>query len=749
MADGSGRQTRVTSSHWGAFEVDTEGDRIVATRPFAADPDPHDVPSIVPAAVHHRSRVARPSIRKGWLEDRTREGRGSDDFVELPWDEALDIAAQEIDRIRKTHGNEAIFGGSYGWSSAGRFHHAQSQAHRFLNAAGGYVASFGSYSTGCAQAIMPHVFGVNFLQFLYEHQDGWPTIHDNAETLVMFGGINPKNSQVSMGGVTEHETAGWFEKFRAKGMRLVNIGPQRTDAPEGCEWLPIRPGSDTALMLALAFVLEEEGLTDHAFLDRYTSGFARFRPYLMGESDGTPKTPEWAAPLCEADPETIRELARHMARTRTMITLAWSLQRGEHGEQPYWMSVVLASMLGQIGLPGAGVGYGYGAIGGVGKPLIGLNGMTLPQGENPGGRFIPVARIADMLLNPGAAYDFNGRREAYPDIRLIYWAGGNPFHHHQDLNRLHEAWQRPETIIVNEPWWTATAKRADIVFPATTPYERQDIGRSPLDDYLFYMPALIPPVGEARDDYDIFAGLSERMGISETFTEGRTSDEWIPLLYAQYRENAAGKGIEVPSFEDLQERNWMRLPIRAEAPNRTLLAPFREDPEGAPLPTPSGKLEIFSEVIDGFGYADCPGHPVWLPPQEWLGTAGEHPLHLVSPQPGDKLHSQLECALADIEGARPVALAIHPEDAAARGIADREVVKVFNSRGACRARAALTGDIRRGVVAMPTGAWFGDPGGNIDPDGNPNVLTLDVGTSRLGQGCSAHSALVEVGKLEA
>lgn len=749
MADGSSKQTKVTSSHWGAFEVDVEGDRIVATRPFSKDPHPSLIPDILPAAVHHRTRVARPSIRRGWLEARKRDGRGSDEFVELPWDEALDIAAAEIDRVRREHGNEAIFGGSYGWSSAGRFHHAQSQVHRFLNCIGGYVASFGSYSTGCAQSIMPHVFGVNFLKLLYEHQDGWQTIHDHTETLVMFGGINPKNSQVSMGGVTEHETAGWFDRFAVKGMRCINIGPQCTDAPEGCEWIPVRPASDTAMMLALAHVLESEGLTDRDFLARCTVGFERFRRYLMGETDGQPKSPEWAAPLCGVDPVTTRGLARRMASTRTLVTVTWSLQRGEHGEQPYWMSAVLAAMLGQIGLPGGGVGYGYGAIGGVGKSLIGLRGMTFSQLTNPVKRVIPVARIGDMLRNPGRSYDFNGRREPYPDIRVIYWAGGNPYHHHQDLNALHEAWQKPETIIVNEPWWTATAKRADIVFPATTPYEREDIGRSDLDDYLFHMPQLIPPVGEARDDYAIFAGLAERLGAGAVFTEGRGAADWLSLLYEEFRSLAAAKSIELPDLEELKARNWVRLPIRAEGPNRTFFAPFREDPEAAPLGTPSGKIEIFSETIDGFGYDDCRGHPVWLPPSEWLGAAtAAAPLHLVSPQPGDKLHSQLESALAEREGARPETLVIHPGDATARGIRTGDLVRVFNARGACRARALVSEGIRPGVVALPTGAWFGDPGGNIDPNGNPNVLTKDVGTSRLGQGCSAHTALVDVAKLE-
>ena len=749
MADGDKVRTQVTSSHWGAFEVDVAGGRIVATRPFAADPHPRAIPAILPAAVHHRSRIARPSIRRGWLESRSRTGRGSEDFVALPWDEALDIAAAEIDRVRKAHGNGAIFGGSYGWGSAGRFHHAQSQLHRFLNCIGGYVASFGSYSTGCAQAIMPHVFGEPFLKLLYEHQDGWPTICEHTETLVMFGGINAKNAQVSMGGITEHETADWFARFARKGMRRINIGPQRTDAPEGCDWLPVRPATDTALMLALAHVLETEGLTDRDFLARCTVGYGRFRPYLTGESDGQPKSPEWAAPLCGVAPDTVRALARRMASTRTLITVAWSLQRAERGEQPYWMSAVLAAMLGQIGLPGGGVGYGYGAIGGVGKSLLGLTGMTLPQGENPVRDVIPVARIADMLRNPGQPYDFNGRQKHYPDIRLIHWAGGNPFHHHQDLNALHEAWARPETIIVHEPWWTATAKRADIVFPATTPYEREDIGRTNLDDYLFHMPQLIPPVGEARNDYDILAGLAARLGAGTAFNAGRDAAGWIAHLYADYRVRAAAQGIDVPDLEGLRAQNWLRLPIRAEGPNRTLFAPFRADPEAAPLRTPSGRIEIFSETIAGFGYDDCPGHPVWLPPAEWLGAATDAaPLHLVSPQPGDKLHSQLESALADVPGARPERLAIHPDDARFRGICDGDLLRVYNARGACRARARVTADIRPGVVALPTGAWFGDPGENLDPHGNPNVLTRDIGTSRLGQGCSAHTALVEVRRLE-
>lgn len=742
------RITRVTSSHWGAFKITTEDDKVVAVAPFDADPNPSAISQILPAAIHHRSRIKRPSIRRGWLESRQRDGRGTDEFVEVPWDEALDMAAEELNRVRQEHSNEAIYGGSYGWGSAGRFHHAQSQIHRFLNSIGGYVSSFGSYSTGCAQSIMPHVFGELFLRFTYDAQDSWETIAARTQTLVMFGGINPKNSQVSMGGITEHETAGWFERFAASGMRRINIGPQRSDAPAGCEWLPVRPATDTALMLALAYVVETEGYTDHAFLDEFTIGFERFKPYLLGSEDGQPKSPEWAGSICGISPEAIRDLARRMATTRTLITVAWSLQRGEHGEQPYWMAATLAAMLGQIGLPGCGIGFGYGAIGGIGKPLKRLSGLTLLQGANPVKKVIPVARVADMLLNPGVDYDFNGQREPYPDIRLVYWCGGNPFHHHQDLHRLHRAWQQPETIIVNEMWWTATAKRADIVFPATTPYEREDIGMSGLDDYLFNMPQLIPPQHESRDDYDIFSGLAQRLGVGDAFTEGRNADDWLRHLYANFHELSLKEGLELPDFDELREKNWVQLPIRDVAHEKSFLREFRENPEQSPLPTPSGRIELFSETIDSFGYDDCPGHAVWLPPQEWLGNATpETPLHLVSPQPGDKLHSQLECALADVPGARPETLVMHPLNAQQRGIHDGDIVRVHNARGSCRARVRISDEIVQDVVALPTGAWFGDQTEGDDPDGNPNVLTQDVGTSRLGQGCSAHTVLVEVSVL--
>ena len=199
---------------------------------------------------------------------------------------------------------------------------------------------------------------MNFLKLMYAAQNMWPMIAANTQTLVMFGGINPKNSQVSMGGVTRHETSNWFKTFEGSGMRLLNISPQASDAPQPSEWLPIIPGTDTALMLGLAHTLALEELLDREFLDRCTTGYERFEGYLLGKADGQAKTAAWAAGICGVPATTIQDLARQMAASRTLITVAWSLQRAQHGEQPYWMAATLAAMLGQIGLPGGGVGYG-------------------------------------------------------------------------------------------------------------------------------------------------------------------------------------------------------------------------------------------------------------------------------------------------------------------------------------------------------------------------------------------------------
>ena len=439
----------------------------------------------------------------------------------MPWDEALDMAAQEIARVIAERGNTSIFAGSYGWASAGRFHHAQSQLHRFINLVGGSTRAMNSYSTAAAQVILPHVVAPWHQMEL--EQTSWQDIAGDTQLMVAFGGLPLRNTQVAYGGITEHQSGPGLAAAIDAGVAFVNVSPVKQDMPghSSAKWISARPGTDVALMLGLAYVLETEDLLARDFLASHCSGYDQFREYLLGGADGVAKTPQWAANICAVSDSEITALARQMVQQRTFLTAAWSLQRAHHGEQPYWMLVTLAAMLGQIGLPGGGFGFGYGAEGFVGSSWRRFNWATFSKGMNPTRFAIPVARITDMLLNPGESVSYDGGEIVYPEIDLIYWAGGNPFHHHQDLNRLVRGWRKPSTVIVNEPWWTPTAQWADIVFPATTALEREDICASSHDPYAHVMQRALPPQHEARSDHEIFAGLAARLQVEDAFREGR------------------------------------------------------------------------------------------------------------------------------------------------------------------------------------------------------------------------------------
>jgi biotin/methionine sulfoxide reductase len=430
-----------------------------------------------------------------------------------------------------------------------------------------------------------------------------------------------------------------------------------------------------------------------------------------------------------------------------MVSASWSLQRADHGEQPYWAVILLAAALGQIGLPGGGFGFGYGSAVGIAEPPLAFGPPSMEVLANPLGQAIPGARIADCLLHPGESYDYNGKKGTYPGIRLVYWAGGNPFHHHQDINKLRQAWQRPETIVVHEPWWTATARHADIVLPATTTLERNDIGAAHRDSHVFAMQQAIAPVGEARSDYVIFSELSRRLGCEEAYTQGRDEMDWLRHLYGRWRDKLRTNQAVIPDFDGFWSEGFLELPRRAE--EYVMLGEFRADPEQHRLATPSGKIELYSERIAGFGYDDCPPHPTWLEPAEWLGapSASVYPLHLISSQPRYRLHSQMDCGPVSAQGkvAGREAVAINPADAASRGVTDGDVVRLYNGRGACLAGAVLTDSVSPGVVRLSCGAWY-DPSGpkGMCLHGNANVLTFDRGTSKLGQGPSSATVLVEI-----
>ena len=742
----------LTGSHWGTYRAKIKNGKIEKLLGWEHDTDPSPIGSGILDIHNNSTRIDTPMVRKSWLESgpgSKNNLRGVDPYISISWDEAEKLIADELNRVRNNFGNSSIFGGSYGWASAGRFHHAQSQLHRFLNCIGGYTRSKFTYSFAAAEAMVPHILG-SYRAYL-DTCTSWDSIKENTELFVCFGGVPLKNGQISQGGTGSHNQKKNIIETAEAGIKFINFSPLKSDLLDEVngEWYALRPNTDTAVMLGIAHTLHVEGLSDKDFLQSHTEGFDQFLEYLLGKKDGVEKDAYWASEISEISSDKIKRLARTMVSRRTMISVSWSLTRQDHGEQPFWAAIMLASMIGQIGLPGGGFGFGYSATNHIGGQFTIIPGAAFPQTENKIDDFIPVARISDLLLKPGEKFDFDGSTYTYPNIKIVYWAGGNPFHHHQDLNRLNLAWQKPDTIICNEWCWNSLAKRSDIVLPCTTPLERKDIMMTPRDPYVVSMSKLIEPHGKAKNDFEIFKGISRVMGLEQDFTEGKNQDEWQEWIYEQTLKQCSDSNIEVPSYKEFLKKGWFK--VKPPKEHTIMLKDFRKDPLNNPLNTPSGKIEIFSRTVDSFKYDDCPGHPVWMEPCEWLGMKNKpYPLHLISNQPKDKLHSQMDHGSFSksfkIQGREPIEM--NPKDAEDRKIKNGDIVKLFNDRGACLAGVNINNKVRRGVVQISTGAWYDpeDPKkiNTLCKHGNPNVLTRDKGTSKLGQGPIAHSCLIDI-----
>ncbi len=764
-ADAASREV-LSGSHWGAFHAKVEGGRIVSFRPWEKDPRPSPQLSGVIDSIYSPTRIRYPMVRRAWLEKgpgASPETRGTGDFVRVSWDKAIELVAGEIKRVQGKYGPASIFGGSYGWKSPGRLHNCRTLLRRMLNISGGMVTSSGDYSTGAAQIIMPYAVGT--LE-VYEQQTAWPVVVENTKLMVFWGADPMKTNDIGWV-IPDHYCYTGMRNLKEKGVKVICIDPIRTETCSyfGAEWITPRPQTDVAMMLGVAHTLYTEGLYDKDFVANYTSGFDQFVPYLLGKTeDKVEKSAEWASGVCGVPADRIKTLAREMKASRTMIAAGWGIQRQHHGEQAHWMLVTLAAMLGQIGLPGGGFGFSYHYAGG-GDPeadapaLSGItDGGAAKAGQEwlntSGAASIPVGRVTDMIENPGKDFDFNGKSYKYSDIKLVYWAGGNPFAHHQDRNRMVKAFKRLDTFIVHDFQWTATARQADIVLPVTSSYERNDI--ESVGDYsnsaILAMKKIVDPLYEARSDYDIFAAISERLGKGRQFTEGKSEMDWLKSFYDDALKQAKSKNVPMPEFDAFWKAGVVEFPITSGA-KFVRYAKFREDPLLNPLGTASGLIEIYSKTIEKYHYDDCPPHPTWMEPLERLdGPGAKFPLHIAACHPILRLHSQL-CGTKlresyAIAGHEPCI--INPKDAAPRGIKDGDVVRVFNDRGQVLAGAKISEEVMPGVVRLHEGGWYDplDPtkAGTLDRYGDANVLAPDIGTSKLAQGNCGQTIIGNVEK---
>ena len=732
------------ASHFGCYEVRSHatGPELV---PFRHDPNPSALGQHYLELAQDPARLSRPMARKGWLAGDKGAARGNDSFVELTYDQALDLAAETVRSVRATHGSDAIFAGSYGWASAGRLHNPQTLLKRFLKLTGGFTSSRHTYSFGTAEVLLPRLVGSGFTDPA-ELAPHWDQIVAAKPFLISFGGMRMANAQVGAGGVGLHMTQHWLQRFADAGGEMLTLSPDARDAPFG-QHQAINAGTDTFVLLALAYVLMEQNQHAEEFLNSRCSGWPDIRKLLSGDSDGVPKTPEWAADISGIPADVLRDIASRLGSQPNLINISWSLQRAYAGEQPYWAAIVLAAMCGHIGKPGLGVACGLAATAGIGMPRRKLKMPVWDHTVNPIDSFIPVARITDMLENPGGSFSYDGQDMRVPNARLVWWAGGNPFHHHQDLNRLATAWRSPETVIVNECMRTATVDHADLVFPATLPFERNEIVAARRDDWLVLSKQVQAPPDGCINDFECFAQMADRFGAKDQFTEGLDEWGWLERIYASYR-NAFS---ELPEWQDFTAAGHARRPAAKDRTDATPLMSFVQSPTDTRLDTATGRIDLAPAAI--FDHDAQLGHPLCAPVTADHGEDSAFPLRLLTPQPETRLHSQLEMATpaqnAKVNGYECARM--NPADITEMGLQSGALAEIWNKRGIILVALVADGQVASGHVVLPTGAWYrpiiDTAGRRVDLGGNPNTLTRDQGTSSLSQGASAGVSRVGVRRI--
>jgi anaerobic dimethyl sulfoxide reductase subunit A len=640
--------------------------------------------------LHAPDRLKRPLLRTG--------PRGSGEFKEVGWSEALDFVAQRLMEIRDKYGNEAILrlGGS--GACNGALHNTGRLTKRFLSQAGGYTEFDGYYSSQAAQYVTPYVLGTRSVGID-------PGTLQHTSLIILWGAnISDTRLEVMM------EARIWEAK--ARGVEVIVIDPRRTTTAKtlGTQWILVRPGTDTALMLAVLHVLIDEGLVDRGFVEKYSFGFKEFERYVLGEEDGESKNPVWAEEICGTPADVIVRLARLYGQTHPAALIpGLSIQRTIGGEEAIRMAIALQVATGNLGvLGGSSGGLTWGRLP---RPKMGVIGVP----QNPAQVSIPAYRWPDAILE--------GKRGGFPsDIKAIYNVGGNFLIQGSDVNKNIRAFNEVEFSVCHERFMTPTAKYCDIVLPVTTFLERNDIVVPDGGNYLLFSSRAVPPVYEARNDYDVFCELAERLGFLQEYSEGRDEEEWLRSFVAD---------SEVPDYEEFK-RDGLYM---GEDQLRVGLSEFVADPEAHPLGTPSGRVQILSEAYAGLGHTAVPAF-------RGLRADDRHPLMLVTPKSRFRVNSQNN-NIPWFRERESHGLWMNPHDAEDRGIEDGGLVQVSSPEGKTRIKAMVTEDIMPGVVCLLEGVWPIFDSEGVDTAGSANFLTSTVPTEPS-KGSRTHSVLVEV-----
>ena len=630
--------------------------------------------------------------------------RGEGKFEEISWEEAISWITKEWIRIRDTYGPASRYV-NYGWGVEALLN-GNNLAKRLLRLDGGHLDYYNSYSTACTNYTTPYLYGTEYSGSSYE------TLLDSK--MIILWAHNPAETRFD-------NLMYYLRKAKKQGTRIVVVDPRKNATVEalGAEWIGIKPTTDSALMDAMAYVIWKEDLYNHFFVEERCLGFDKYFAYLSGIEDGLEKTPAWAEKITGICKEQIEELARSYALAKPAALMqGYGGQRHANGEQFTRGGIMLACLTGNVGISG---GWASGA----GQCQI-MDFPSIPVVENPVKEKIPVFTWTDAVQN---------------GIKMILNLAGNTLiNQHSDINRTKQILEDEnlcEFIVCSDLFLTPSAKYADLVLPATSMFEGENI-LLPWNqgNFIGFSNQIVEPVGESRFEFDWLYEIAENLGFAEEFSCGHQDyRDWLREIYETY------KTEQMPDYDIFKKDGIYVFEDAAK------VIAFEKERKGEKLfDTPSGKVEIYSPQLEQLEHPKIPPVPGYVEAKEGPGKSENYPLQLIGWHTLGRAHT-VGFHNKELQKNYPQQLWMNPKDGEKRNLKNEDLVQVWNDRGRLIVPVLLTDQIIPGVTALAQGAWYRCDKSGTELEGSINVLT-SLEPTPLAKGNPQHTNLVEVKKYD-